>query len=168
MLVASIAFPTSAPPAAVRTDARPEAPKKERKRWLDAPWGDLKAEADRICGQSQVAPKPGVGEIRALLADSTALREALLRAEGPPAEALLERFETCEYSLSKAEFDRICGQVQVAPTLGEEAIRALLEDCAALRERLLRAKNPQAKVLLKRLKMCEAFFEYSLELLAAD
>ena len=63
----------------------------------------------------------------------------------------------------KAEFDRICGQVQVAPWLKEAEIRLLIEDCRALREALLQAENPQAKVLLKRLQMCEDFFEYSLE-----
>ena len=62
----------------------------------------------------------------------------------------------------KAEFDRICGQVQVAPSLSEAEIRLLIEDCRALREALLQAENPQAKVLLKRLQMCEDFFEYSL------
>ena len=63
----------------------------------------------------------------------------------------------------KAEFDRICGRVQVAPWLKEAEIRLLIEDCRALREALLQAENPQAKVLLKRLQMCEDFFEYSLE-----
>ena len=63
----------------------------------------------------------------------------------------------------KAEFDRICGQVQVAPSLSEAEIRLLIEDTRALREALLQAENPQAKVFLKRLQMCEEFFEYSLE-----
>ena len=63
----------------------------------------------------------------------------------------------------KAEFDRICAQVQVAPSLSEAEIRSLIEDCRALREALLQAENPQAKVFLKRLQMCEDFFEYSLE-----
>ena len=63
----------------------------------------------------------------------------------------------------KAEFDRICGQVQVAPSLSEAEIRLLIEDCRALREALLQAENPQAKVLLKRIQMCEEFFAYSLE-----
>jgi hypothetical protein len=63
----------------------------------------------------------------------------------------------------KAELDRICGQVQVAPSLSEAEIRLLIEDCRALREALLKAENPQAKVLLKRIQMCEDFFEYSLE-----
>ena len=63
----------------------------------------------------------------------------------------------------KAEFDRICGQVQVAPSLNEAEIRLLIEDCRALREALLQSENPQAKVFLKRLQMCEDFFEYSLE-----
>ena len=64
----------------------------------------------------------------------------------------------------KAEFDRICAQVQVAPSLSEAEIRLLIEDCRALREALLRSENPQAKVFLKRLQMCEDFFEYSLEI----
>ena len=63
----------------------------------------------------------------------------------------------------KAQFDRICGQVQVAPSLNEAEIRLLIEDCRALREALLQSENPQAKVFLKRLQMCEDFFEYSLE-----
>ena len=63
----------------------------------------------------------------------------------------------------KAEFDRICGQVQVAPSLDEAEIRLLIEDARALREALLQAENPQTKVFLKRLQMCEDFFEYSLE-----
>ena len=63
----------------------------------------------------------------------------------------------------KAEFDRICGQVQVAPSLNEAELRLLIEDCRALREALRQAENPQAKVLLKRIQMCEDFFEYSLE-----
>jgi hypothetical protein len=63
----------------------------------------------------------------------------------------------------KAEFDRICGQVQVAPSLSEAEIRQLIEDCRALREALLQAENPQAKVFLKRIQMCEDFFEYCLE-----
>ena len=63
----------------------------------------------------------------------------------------------------KAEFDRICGQVQVAPSLNEAEIRLLIEGCRALREALLQSENPQAKVFLKRLQMCEDFFEYSLE-----
>ena len=63
----------------------------------------------------------------------------------------------------KAEFDRICGQLQVAPSLNEAEIRLLIEDSRALREALLQSENPQAKVFLKRLQMCEDFFEYSLE-----
>ena len=63
----------------------------------------------------------------------------------------------------KAEFDRICGQVQVASSLNEVEIRLLIEDCRALREALLQSEEPQAKVLLKRIQMCEDFFEYSLE-----
>jgi hypothetical protein len=63
----------------------------------------------------------------------------------------------------KAEFDRICGQMQVAPSLNEAEIRLLIEDSRALREALLQSENPQAKVFLKRIKMCEDFFEYSLE-----
>ena len=63
----------------------------------------------------------------------------------------------------KAEFDRICGQVQVAPSLSEAEIRLLIEACRALREALLQSENPQAKVFLKRIQMCEDFFEYSLE-----
>jgi hypothetical protein len=63
----------------------------------------------------------------------------------------------------KAEFDRICGQVQVAPSLNEAEIRLLIEDSRALREALQQAENPQAKVFLKRLQLCEDFFEYSLE-----
>jgi hypothetical protein len=63
----------------------------------------------------------------------------------------------------KAEFDRICGQVQVAPSLSEAEIRSLIEACRALREALLQSENPQAKVFLKRIQMCEDFFEYSLE-----
>jgi hypothetical protein len=61
-----------------------------------------------------------------------------------------------------AEFDRICGQVQVAPSLNEAEIRLLIEDSRALRESLLQAENPKAKVLLKRIQMCEDFFEYYL------
>jgi hypothetical protein len=53
--------------------------------------------------------------------------------------------------------------VQVAPSLSEAEIRLLIEDCRALREALLQSENPQAKVLLKRIQMCEDFFEYSLE-----
>jgi hypothetical protein len=63
----------------------------------------------------------------------------------------------------KAEFDRICAQVQVAPSLSEAEIRLLIEDCRALREALLQSENPQAKVFFKRIQMCEDFFEYSLE-----
>jgi len=63
----------------------------------------------------------------------------------------------------KAEFDRICGQMQVAPSLKEAEIRLLIEDSRALREALLQSENPQAKVFLKRIQMCEDFFEYSLE-----
>ena len=63
----------------------------------------------------------------------------------------------------KADFDRICAQVQVAPSLTEAEIRSLIEGCRALREALLQSENPQAKVFLKRLQMCEDFFEYSLE-----
>jgi hypothetical protein len=62
----------------------------------------------------------------------------------------------------KAEFDRICGQVQVAPSLSEAEIRLLIEDSRVLREALLQSENPQARVLLKRIQMCEDFFEYSL------
>ena len=63
----------------------------------------------------------------------------------------------------KAEFDRICGQMQVAPSLNEAEIRLLIEDSRALREALLQSENPHAKVFLKRIQMCEDFFEYSLE-----
>ena len=63
----------------------------------------------------------------------------------------------------KAEFDRICGQVQVATSLNEAEIRLLIEDSRALRESLLQAENPQAKVLINRIQMCEDFFEYYLE-----
>ena len=62
----------------------------------------------------------------------------------------------------KTEFDRICGQVQVAPSLKEAEIRLLIEDCRALKEALQQSENPQAKVFLKRLQLCEDFFEYSL------
>ena len=77
----------------------------------------------------------------------------------PPIEAQAET----DWADLKAEFDRICGEVAVAPTLSEAEIRLLIEDCRALREALLQSENPQAKVFLKRLQMCEDFFEYSLE-----
>jgi len=63
----------------------------------------------------------------------------------------------------KAEFDRICGQVPNAPSLTEEQLQALIEDCKTLREALAHSEDPQAKIFLKRLQMCEDFFEYSLE-----
>jgi hypothetical protein len=128
------------------------------------PWGDLEAEAERICRQVQDLPTPGAEKIRTLFEAWVALREALLRSEDPQAEPLLERLKSCEYSLGKAEFARICAQVPVAPELHEAELQALLEDCVTLRQLLQRAENPQAKVLLKRLKMCEDFFRYSLEL----
>ena len=65
-----------------------------------------------------------------------------------------------------AEFERICGQVKVAPSLNEAEIRLLIENCKALREALLQSENPQAKGFLKRLQMCEDFFEYALEVQA--
>ena len=66
----------------------------------------------------------------------------------------------------KAEFERICGQVQVAPSLHAAEIRLLIEDCRALTEALLQSANPQAKIFLKRIQMCEDFFEYALEVQA--
>lgn len=63
----------------------------------------------------------------------------------------------------KAEFDRICGQVQLAPTLTDQQLQVLIKNCKKLRQALERSENPQAKILLRRTQMCEDFFEYSLE-----
>ncbi len=89
--------------------------------------------------------------------------EAQVETEGVGAKRATRSWLGSPWADLKAEFDRICGQVQVAPSLSEAEIRLLIEDCRALREALLQSENPQAKVLLKRLQMCEDFFEYSLE-----
>ena len=92
------------------------------------------------------------------------LIEAQVETEGGGEKRATRSWVGSPWADLKAEFDRICGQVQVAPSLSEAEIRLLIEDCRALREALLQSENPQAKVLLKRLQMCEDFFEYSLEL----
>jgi hypothetical protein len=89
--------------------------------------------------------------------------EAQVEAEGAGEKPATKSWLGSPWGDLKAEFDRICGQVQVAPSLSEAEIRLLIEDSRALREALLRSENPQAKVLLKRIQMCEDFFEYSLE-----
>jgi hypothetical protein len=63
----------------------------------------------------------------------------------------------------RAEFNRICGQVQAVPGLSNEQIQTLIEDSETLTRILKRSENPQAKILLKRLEMCREFFKYSLE-----
>ena len=68
----------------------------------------------------------------------------------------------------KAEFDRICGQVQLAPTLTLEQLQQLIEDCDALIEKLKVSENPQAKVLIKRIQMCRDFFQYSIDVMAEE
>jgi hypothetical protein len=89
--------------------------------------------------------------------------KAQVEMEGVGEKRATRSWVGSSWSDLKAEFDRICGQVPVAPSLTEAEIRLLIEDCRALREALLLAENPQAKVLLKRLQMCEDFFEFSLE-----
>ena len=89
--------------------------------------------------------------------------EAQVETEGVGEKRATRSWLDSPWADLKAEFDRICGQVQVAPSLSEAEIRLLIEDCRALREALLQAENPQAKVFLKRIQMCEDFFEYSLE-----
>lgn len=64
----------------------------------------------------------------------------------------------------RAEFDRICGQVQAAPSLPSDRIQGLIGESSALADRLADSELPQAKILLKRLEMCREFFEYTLEL----
>jgi len=68
----------------------------------------------------------------------------------------------------KAEFDRICGQVQAAPDLSVEELQLLIEDCNALAKRLEESENPQAKIWIQRLKMCKDFFQYSIDVMADD
>jgi hypothetical protein len=89
--------------------------------------------------------------------------KAQVETEGAGEKRATRSWLGSTWSKLKAEFDRICGQVQVAPSLKEAEIRLLIEDCRALREALLQSENAQAKVLLKRIQMCEDFFEYSLE-----
>ena len=89
--------------------------------------------------------------------------EAEVETEGVGEKPATRSWLGSPWSDLKAEFDRICAQVQVAPSLTEAEIRSLIEGCRALREALLQAENPQAKVFLKRLQMCEDFFEYALE-----
>ena len=91
------------------------------------------------------------------------LIEAQVETEGGGEKRATRSWLGSPWGDLKAEFDRICAQVQVVPSLNEAEIRLLIEDCRALREALLQSENPQAKVLLKRIQMCEDFFEYSLE-----
>ena len=96
------------------------------------------------------------------LAKSPPRVKAQVETEGVGEKPATRSWLGSSWSDLKAEFDRICGQVQIAPSLSEAELRLLIEDCRALREALLQAENPQAKVFLKRLQMCEDFFEYSL------
>ena len=89
--------------------------------------------------------------------------EPLVKTEGADEQRAVRSWLGAPWGDLVAEFDRICGQVQVAPSLHEAAIRLLIEDSRVLREALLQSENPQAKVFLKRLQMCEDFFEYALE-----
>jgi hypothetical protein len=90
------------------------------------------------------------------------------RGQAPPLQGedpgAIERRRTDE----KAEFDRLCGQVQNAPNLTVEELEQLIEDCAALTQRLEQSENPQAKIWIQRLKMCRDFFEYSIDVMAEE
>ena len=94
------------------------------------------------------------------------LQSEITGQEPPPPQRSATRTVPPRREDEKAEFDRICGQVQVAPSLTAEQLRQLIEDCDALMERLRVSENPQAKVLIVRIQMCRDFFGYSLELLA--
>jgi hypothetical protein len=89
--------------------------------------------------------------------------EAQMETEGGGEKRATRSWLGSPWGDRKAAVDRICGQMQVAPSLNEAEIRLLIEDSRALREALLQSENPHAKVFLKRIQMCEDFFEYSLE-----
>lgn len=64
----------------------------------------------------------------------------------------------------KIEFDRICGQVRIAPELPIADLEQLIQDCLTLSEALQDSQNPQAKIWIQRLRMCREFFQYCIDL----
>jgi len=92
------------------------------------------------------------------------IREIQSRSESPPLERALDPSASLPWGAIKDRFDRICGKVPAAPDLAYEQLRALIADCDFLSKVLEQSENPQAKVFLKRIKMCRDFFVYSLEL----
>lgn len=146
----------------------------------------------RIWESPDVSPGLSKSQIEALIAESPVLSSTLARSEDSGARELIERLESCkakapaeleteppqgrevveptvkkealpERSEARAEFDRICGQVQAAPDLSSEEIQELILASTALSEALTQSEGPQAKVLIKRLEMCREFFEWLLE-----
>jgi hypothetical protein len=92
------------------------------------------------------------------------MREIQARLESSSSERALAASEPLPWSELKGRFDRICGKVQAAPDLTDDQLLALIADCDFLSKVLEHSENPQAKVFLKRIKMCRDFFVYSLEL----
>jgi hypothetical protein len=68
----------------------------------------------------------------------------------------------------QAEFDDLCGQVQIADSMSIEELYALIERVDKLIPLIQGSNNPQRKVYIFRLKKCRNFFEYIIELKKND
>lgn len=63
----------------------------------------------------------------------------------------------------KTEFDSICSKTTDAMALPGTEVRALIERCDRLRPRIEKLGESEAKVYLKRLRMCKDLFVFALE-----
>ena len=68
----------------------------------------------------------------------------------------------------KSEFERICGQTNIAVSLEQEQLVELINDSDKLLAELKESEDPGAKVYVFRLEKCKEFFEYTQELSGDD
>ena len=63
----------------------------------------------------------------------------------------------------KKQFEKICGQTEIASSLSPEQLRELIIVSDQLLERLSSVTDPWAKVYIFRLKKCRDFFRFMLQ-----
>jgi len=63
----------------------------------------------------------------------------------------------------KTEYDSVCSKTDVAMTLSEEELKALITRCDLLKPKIEAEEDSTRKVYLRRLQMCRELYKYVLD-----
>lgn len=63
----------------------------------------------------------------------------------------------------RTDFESLCAQTQNAASLSDQELQSLVQRCDALTLRLEKLKDPERRIMLKRLGMCRSLYAFMLD-----